>query len=100
MRYRSGKCTMATKTDRNHNQFLEINVELKKRVKPNIKLKKSIQDSTIRELMAKSTEYNYLYIQGGKYKKILRPKVILWPNGDSRYFKPGSKQKWILTKKK
>jgi len=92
----TGKFTMITKNDRKQDQFLEINVELRKGVRSSLGLAHLIQNAVVDSLMRRSTEYNYL--SGGSsptYRKRLRPKIALWPYEDPLYFKPGGKQAWV-----
>ena len=92
----TGKFTMITKVDRRQNQTLEVNVELKKGVEGHRRIMQSAQKAIWDGLMKFSTEYNYLYSGGSKaYKQRLMPRVRLWPYQDSRYFSPGTKQKWV-----
>ena len=94
--YLTGKFTMTTKTDRQQNQFLEINVELKKGERRNDRLIKTIKDCVVKSLMRRSTEYNYLYKNSTPaYQRKLFPKIVLWPHEHSLYFAPGTKQKWV-----
>lgn len=92
----TGKFTMITKTNKRQDQFLEINMELRKGVEPNAKISHIAQKTTIKSLLARSTEYNHLYgASSVKYRARLRPKIVLWPYEDLHYFAPGGKQKWV-----
>lgn len=94
--YLTGKFTMTTKIDKKQNQFLEINLELKKNKRRNDRLIKIIRDCVVKSLMKRSTEYNYLYKNSPPiYQKKLLPKIILWSHEHSLYFTPGIKQKWV-----
>lgn len=92
----TGKFTMITKTDIMQNQFLEINIELKKNIKGGKRLEKVIQDAVVDIFLSRSTEYQYLYSGAPKvYKERLKPKITLWPYEHELHFKPGGKQKWV-----
>ena len=96
----TGKFTMITKTDKEQNQFLEINIELKKGIKPSSSFASTVQKSVIKSLLEKSTEYNYLHGSGSAtYRKRLRPKIVLWPHEDLSYF-GGGKQRWTIKQPK
>jgi phenylacetate-CoA ligase len=88
----TGKFTMFTRNDKKHNQFLEVNVELKKEIQPDKKLEKTVKNLIFQELIERSAECkNNAQLLGDKMK----PKVIFWPHGDPLYFKTGIKQKWV-----
>ena len=88
----TGKFTMFIRHDKKHNQSLEINIELRKNKKANKKLEKTLQNIIFRELIERSAECkNNAQLLGDKMK----PKIILWTNGDPLYFKTGIKQKWV-----
>ncbi len=94
----TGKFTMITKNNKNQNQYLEVNIELKRKnnLRNHKKLKERIKKSIVESLIKNSTEYNYLYNTDFKrYGKSLIPKIILWPYQHEKHFKPGGKQKWV-----
>jgi len=88
----TGKFLLITKTDYKHDQFLEINIELKRnqRSKPGLiaQSSKLITESLIKN----NAEYKNNY-QMIPHK--VTPKIVLWENGDPLYFKPGIKQSWV-----
>ena len=93
----TGKFSMITKYDKKHNQFLEINIELKKGQTKSLKLLESVKKSLVRSLQSRSTEYNYLYNNSTKAsRKKITPKIIFFNYEDSTYFAPGAKQKWVI----
>ncbi|MDE2399459.1 MAG: phenylacetate--CoA ligase family protein [Patescibacteria group bacterium] len=88
----TGKFTMFTRHDKKHNQFLEVNVELKKGIHADKNLNKLVQNLVFQELIERSTECrNNAQLLG---KKML-PKITFWSYEDSLYFKTGIKQKWV-----
>ncbi len=89
----TGKMAMCTKFDKHQNQYLEINVEMKKGVKASPKLRYKVQRAILEGLLKKSSEYRELYRFIGKRAL---PKVVLWPAEDVTFFQPGIKQKWVI----
>ncbi len=88
----TGKFTMIKKEDKKLNDFLEINVELKRNVESNGDLKKRIEKIVINTLRKINSEFNYLYtLEGNK----LTPNMILYPHGHPKYFGVSIKQKWV-----
>lgn len=92
-RYTTGKFAMLTKFDRSQNQFLEINVELKKGYKASPDLERKIRECIVSTLKLRSSEFRELYQHLGR--RVL-PKVILWPAEHPSYFRPGIKQQWVV----
>jgi phenylacetate-CoA ligase len=89
----TGKFTLMTKYDEEQNQYLEINVELKKNSKqPTLRQKKQIFDSIEKDLRAKSSEYKELSNHMQERDLIA---VEYWPAEDPLHFLPGGKQKWV-----
>lgn len=89
----TGKFTLMTKYDDEQNQYLEINVELKKNAKrPTPRQKKQIFDIVEKDLRTKSSEYKELsnYMQE-------RDLIVIeyWPAEDPLHFLPEGKQKWV-----
>ena len=83
---------MSTKNDIHHNQFLQINLELKKNIQPSKELKAMVAKVICSTLILKSSEFAEIS------KSQLASKLVqieLWPNGHKRYFAPGTKQKWV-----
>lgn len=92
-KYCSGKMAMRTLFNKEQDQYLEINVEMKKGTKASPSIRNKVQKILLDSLLKKSSEYRELYrfIKGRAM-----PKVILWPAEDPIFFKPGIKQKWII----
>lgn len=84
--------TMETKHDIHHNQFIKIDIELKKGIKPTKALERKILRAIRITMIAKSSEFAEVSKTKSSNDLI---HVVLWPNGDPRYFKPGTKQKWV-----
>lgn len=84
--------TMSTKTDIHHNQFLQINLELQKDIKPKDELERRAHAAIMKSLIAKSSEF--AEVSRSRDSKNL-VQIVLWPNGHPRYFPAGVKQKWV-----
>lgn len=89
----TGKFALVTRFSSQQNQYLEINLELKKGARLTLALKKLVLKKVIAALLAKSSEFRELYRQ---LKDRAVPKIIFWPAEYALYFKPGTKQKWVL----
>lgn len=88
----TGKFTVQTKNKENQDQYLEINIELKERIKPSIIIGEKIKKIIIDGLVKNNLEYKCLRQSIGKKSD---PEIILWQRGDSNYFTEGIKQKWL-----
>ncbi len=92
LKYVTGKFTVITKYDKNHNQYMEINCELQKDHKSSIWLKKKIKKAVTKNLIKKNSEY---YNNFKSVPKKVEPRIVLCPNEYAVFFKPGVKQKWV-----
>ena len=88
----TGKFTMLTKFDKNSNEYLEINIELKSSVAPTYFSKIVVVDALVKNHITRNSEYfnNYRSIP-----KKVTPALVFWAYGDPSYFKSGIKQKWV-----
>ncbi|MEK7630283.1 MAG: hypothetical protein AAB432_02805 [Patescibacteria group bacterium] len=91
-KYLTGKFVLMTKFDKNQNQYLEINLELRQGKKPNQILKEKTLLTITRKLAKASSEFHELSNHLGK--RVL-PKLVFFEHEHHLYFKPGIKQKWI-----
>ncbi len=91
-RFLTGKFTMLTKFNSKQNQYLEINLELKKGKKINKTTKEKILKKIVSSLRFKSSEFREL---SDYLKRRAFPKLVFWPAGHPLYFKSGIKQKWV-----
>jgi len=91
--YLTGKFSVQTVTDDQHNQFLEVNVELKKMQTASEDLKREVGRRVLDSLLQKNAEYsnNHAHL-----KERIHPRIVFWPNEDPTHFKPGIKQKWVI----
>ena len=88
----TGKFTMYTKHDKKHNEFLEVNVELRPDVKETKKLKHAVTEAIVGGLVEKSAEYrNNISLLSDK----VIPRITFWPHGHKVHFPIGIKQKWV-----
>lgn len=89
----SAKFVMSTKYNKNQNQYLFIDIELLKNVKPSQSLSKKIKATVIKDLKTTNLECNRLFeaINPGA---IIRIKLSAY--GKSKYFLAGIKQKWVI----
>lgn len=90
--YLTGKFALATKFDEKQDQYLEINLELKKDKIVNDQFKKMLVDKIVSVLCIKSSEFNELH---NHLKDRASPKLVFWPAEHPTYFKSGIKQKWV-----
>jgi len=91
-RFLTGKASMITRFDKNHNQYLEINLELRKNQKPIPKLKAVVSSKIFKNLRLKNSEFRELHNYLGD--KVI-PRLVFWQYEHPLHFKPGIKQKWI-----
>lgn len=91
-KYLTGKFSMMTKFDKKHNQYLEINLELKKGKKQSTRIKKHLNNVIVLNLRSKISEFKELNNFLGKRA---HPKIVFWPHEHPKHFKPGIKQKWV-----
>lgn len=88
----TGKFTAVVRFRKNQDQYLEINVELKRNVKKSLSLLKQIKNQIVSELLTKNDEYRNNY---NALKHRVIPTIILWNYGSTSYFQVGVKQKWV-----
>lgn len=88
----TGKFVMSIIYDNNHNPLLLIRAELKRNVKPSIKIRTQVQSSIVKELQKVNSEYAKLKEH---LKKRTVPIIQLIEYGNLEYFRPGAKQRWV-----
>ncbi len=91
-KYTTGKFTMITKYDAHNNQYLEINLELKKGVAPSEARRKEPTAIIVAALRIRSSEFQELINHIGPRAN---PIIVLWKAEDPAHFKPGIKQSWV-----
>ncbi len=87
----TGKYSMTKKEDKRMNEYLEINVELKKGVEPSTELKGLTERKIVETLLRKNSEFSYLYAL--EPKKVM-PKIIFTNHGEKEFQLKG-KHHWI-----
>jgi phenylacetate-CoA ligase len=92
-KFLTGKFTMITKYDKKQNQYLEINLELKKGLKFKKYYEKIALQEIVKTLREKSSEFREL---SNNLKERAWPKLIFWPYEHPKYFTSGIKQKWVI----
>lgn len=93
----TGKFTMLTKYNKKINQYLEINLELKKGKKVNNSFKRQALKKVFRTLREKISEFREI---SDHIKDRALLKLVFWPSEHPLYFKPGTKQKWVVKEAK
>ncbi len=91
-RFFTGKFTILTKFNRRQNQYLEINLELRKKKEVSMKTQRLILKKIVSHLRANNSEYRELSSFLGERAE---PHLVFWPAEHSLYFKPGVKQTWV-----
>ena len=89
----TGRFSMATEFDARHNEYLEINVELRRGVKDGESIRTALVESLVKNLSASSSEYRNNHANMGDR---VVPHVIFWPHEHPKYFNPSIKQKWVI----
>jgi phenylacetate-CoA ligase len=92
-KYITGKFTMYTQHDKNQNEYLEINVELKPGVEESSELATEVQKTIYDALVEQSAEYKYLSNSMDVNK--IKPRIIFWPHEHPLHFQTGIKQRWV-----
>lgn len=88
----TGKLMMETKFSKKHDQYLEVNLEMRPRVKMSKKIKETALKAIVENLDKVNSEFRELHRFLGKRAL---PQLIFWPAEDAKYFRPGVKQKWV-----
>ena len=89
----TGKFTLRKGYKKNMDEFLEINLELKKPVQNVRNLELKIQT----EIFEKLKKINMEFLDASlKFPKKIIPEIKLWPYQHSKYFRPGLKPKYII----
>lgn len=88
----TGRFTMTTEHDEQHNEYLEINVELHRGVEDGEPIRETLVGSIVKSLSDSSSEYrnNYANMAGR-----VTPRIVFWPHEHPKYFNPSIKQKWV-----
>jgi phenylacetate-CoA ligase len=92
-RFATGKCTLRIVESRLAEPRLEINVELRKGIKPDTKMGAIAKKIIVSTLIEHNSEYRSNHTQAAR--KVM-PKIKLWEFSDPKYFRGGGKQKWVI----
>lgn len=77
----------------NRDEFLELHIELREKIRGGDDLIKAIGDRAVKTLREINTEYADA---SARLDKDMRPRIVLWPYQDEKYFRPGLKPKYIV----
>ena len=92
----TGRFVMRKDYTKKMEEFLEVNIELRKGVKPDSSSERAIQKHLFDHLQKVNMEYLDMSSRHvGKSRAI--PHIKLWQYQDAKYFKPGLKPKYIST---
>jgi len=88
----TGKFTMAVDYDEHNDQKLFIHIELSATESPSDELNSILSKKILKSLIAENSEFRKTF----KEKRMkINPIVIFHKYEDTKYFKPGIKQKWV-----
>lgn len=90
--YLTGKFTMSQKYDDNQNQYIEVNIELRRNVNQSKEIEDLTKEKIVDALKERSSEFFELSKNLGER---VYPKLQFWTYEHPEYFAPGSKQQWI-----
>lgn len=93
----TGRFTMTTEHDADHNEHLVVNLELRPGVSDTKIDKDALVESIVTSLCASNSEYNNNHTS---MRERVIPHLIFWPHEHPTYFKAGIKQKWVINSKK
>ncbi|MGH7141416.1 MAG: phenylacetate--CoA ligase family protein [Minisyncoccia bacterium] len=93
----TGKLALVTRYNESHDQYLEVNIELRPDAQAPATMHKHLAAQIVENLREKNAEFSELWKFVGERAL---PKLVFWPNGDPQYFKPGVKQKWVVKESK
>ena len=89
----SGRFTMTTEHDEKHDEYLEINIELRRGMDDGAPIQAALIESVVNNLSALSSEYQNNYANMGA--RVL-PRIVFWTHEHPKYFCPNGKQKWVI----
>lgn len=89
----TGRFTLVTKYDDNHDQYLEINIELRHDKEASKTFISHLQAEIVKNLKLKNGEYQELSNFLGSRAE---PRLVFWPHEDPLYFRRDIKQKWVI----
>ena len=89
----TGRFTLVTKFDENHDQYLEINIELRHNKEASPTLSSRLAAQLLKNLIHKNGEFKELYKFLGPRAE---PRLVFWPHEDPLFFRRDIKQKWVV----
>ncbi len=88
----TGRFTLSTETDENHDEYLLVHVELAKKAIPDLHLEELLVELITQALCESSGEYkNNLTSMGARVK----PRIQFWQHEHPTHFAAGIKQRWV-----
>ncbi len=89
----TGRITLITKFDDAHDQYLEINIEMRRDKKASKAFASLLLKDIVKNLLLKNAEYQELT----KFLGIrAEPRLVFWSHEDPLYFRRDTKQKWVI----
>jgi phenylacetate-CoA ligase len=92
-KFATGKCALRIVESRIGQPHLEINVELRKGIKPETKHGQVAKKIIVSTLIEHNSEYRSNHTQAAHK---VAPRIKLWAFGDPKYFNGRGKQKWVI----
>ncbi|HEY4509703.1 MAG TPA: hypothetical protein VJC15_01810 [Candidatus Paceibacterota bacterium] len=89
----TGRFVMRKDYTKKMEEFLEVNIELRRGVKQDTTFERITQKRMVEHLQKVNMEYLFLW---NNLKQDIRPRIKLWPYQHEKYFKLGLKPKYIL----
>jgi phenylacetate-CoA ligase len=88
----TGKLMMETKFSKKHDQYLDVNLEMR----PHARITKKAKDAVLKVIVDNLDKVNSEFRELHRFlgKRAL-PHLTFWPAEDAKYFRPGIKQKWV-----
>lgn len=88
----TGKFTMKVSYNSSGRQELEVNIELAGGETSDKELELEVQQKIVQQLLKENSEYRETHKH---YKSKVYPIIKFWPYEDPKYFKTGTKQRWV-----
>lgn len=91
--FATGKCVLRIIENRKAEPRLEVEVELKKGVKPGFGMGRVAQKAIVATMLEHNSEYRSNHLQAARK---VTPIIKFWAYGDPKYFSGRGKQKWAI----
>ncbi|MEK9176910.1 MAG: hypothetical protein AAB923_01300, partial [Patescibacteria group bacterium] len=91
-RFITGKFSMVQRYDKNQDQYIEVNIELRRNVASKKIIEREVLKKVVEALKERSSEFTELY---KNLRERVYPKLVFWPYEHPQYFTPGTKQQWV-----